>query len=45
MSTVAALVMALICGVVWGGFLLLLVWMTMSERRKNRVIEKADGQA
>jgi hypothetical protein len=34
--------MVLICGVVWGGFVVLLVGMTRSERRKAAA--EVDGQ-
>lgn len=35
MSGMGILFMVLICTVIWGGFLLLLVWMIKSERTKT----------
>jgi putative copper export protein len=36
MSGTGILFMVLICSVIWGGFLLLLVWMMKSEKGKAR---------
>jgi len=36
MSSLATVTMVVICGVVWGGFALLLVRAIVSEGRKNR---------
>ena len=41
MSNVGIVFMVLICSIVWGGFLSLLGWMILSERRKSRTRESA----
>lgn len=40
MSTSAVVLMIGICGIVWGGFVVLLGWMMVSERRKAALVEK-----
>ena len=35
MSATAIIVMITICSIVWGGFLTMLTWMALSERRAS----------
>ena len=44
MSTLAVVLMVVICGIVWGGFLVLLSWMMVSEKKKAALVEKGQEQ-